>query len=126
LDPDTGAQLNSFAYADAQGLAINPSVGQGYVSPFHGSEVRVFSLDDGSEIEAFATVSNTLVTAARENPVRVYVAGYDDGTVTVIGDTPPCPQFPTTTTTSSTTSTTTSSSSTRSGGEAAVRPRFAG
>jgi DNA-binding beta-propeller fold protein YncE len=124
MDPDDGSDGVDFAFAEAQSLAILPSIGQGYVGPSNGTEMRVFSLDDGSAIETFPVGARPLSIAARVDPVRIYVSGLDDGTVTVIGDVPPCPQFPTTTTTTST-STSTTSTTVRAATDT-VRPRFAG
>lgn len=108
IDPATGPTGVSLALPGAQGLAINPSIGQGYASPSGGSALTAFSLTDGSVIDTFPVGSDPLSVVSRVDPVRIYVAALDDGTVTVIGDVPPCPQFPpvTTTTTSTTTSTT--------------------
>jgi DNA-binding beta-propeller fold protein YncE len=85
IDPDTGALGTTFTYTEAQGLDINPSLGQGYVAESSGNVLTAFNLTDGSVIDTYPIGQGNLVIEARVDPLRVYAAGYDDGTVTVIG-----------------------------------------
>jgi DNA-binding beta-propeller fold protein YncE len=123
VDPDDGTTGTEFDFADAQGLAINPSINQGYVTPSDGSVMRAFHLDDGSVIDEFPVGDDALVATSQVDPVRIYVSGFEDGTVTIVGDVPPCPTTPSTTTTTTAPSTTPSTSAVPSN---EVRPRFTG
>jgi DNA-binding beta-propeller fold protein YncE len=123
IDPSDGSTGTEFDFGAAQGLAINPSINQGYVTPSGGNTLRAFHLDDGSVIDDFPVGDDALVASSQVNPVRVYVSGFEDGTVTIVGDVPPCPTTPSTTTTTTTTASSPSTTAAPSGG---VRPRFAG
>jgi DNA-binding beta-propeller fold protein YncE len=84
VDPDTGETGVSFPLAAAQGLALNPELGQGYVTPSNGNVLTVFDVTSGEVLDTFPVGDDSLVAVATVGPVRVYASGLEDGTVTVV------------------------------------------
>lgn len=85
IDPVDGSTGTFRAVASAQGLALNPGLGQVYVTPDVGTTMSVVSMADGSLLDTFTVGTEPLVVEAGTNPPRVYAAGYGNGVVTAVG-----------------------------------------